>query len=249
VQSPKQEWHKNLSDELNAFLTDDREVIDITRCRKGQMLHVVAGGHYYDIVVVHPRKKEIALVTDLEEVPEGMLWVLDGSPLRDGSIFRMHSIVVGSEMVIRALSQGILRTERVDGVSICDDAKRAQEILKRAEANRPRPKTLAQQREAERRFSEWVSNAVTGFPPDKRAEIQRLADRYHDRAAKRVALDILCQADRSGKLELAINLLDRDWDQYWCYKAPETISPYISSQNDARWKALYDELDIERSSI
>lgn len=83
------------------------------------------------------------------------------------------------------------------------------------------------------------------FPCDKQEWIREMVGRFGNTAGKSVVLGVLHQAQKYGKMEEAVRLLERDWQEHWFFQPPYAAGdPEFMPLNAHRWDALYRELGV-----
>jgi len=167
-----------------------------------------------------------------------------------GSVMQVGRIVVGAQMRMRRLSGGTIETSPVKSFSVRDDPRRAKRIMDEAEARRPRVMTEAEEKEYDSKFAEIVEEIISKeFPGDKQAWIREMVGRFGNTPAKGTVLGVLSQAQKHGKMDEAMRLLERDWEKHWYYQPGYAAGdPEFMPLNAHRWDALYRELGIPKPS-
>lgn len=238
--------HPNLSPELNAAVRagEENPGIDIKTQQKGAMFNVVSGHTKYTIVVVDPKKQEVAMKTDNSKIGTD-IWYLMGAGW-GGSMIKIGWIVVGAQMRMRRLSGGVIETSPVKSFSLHDDAVEAKRITDEAESRRPRIMTEEEEQQQDAKFVQALEEIIAGeFPGDKQDWIREMVGRFGNIAAKGVVLGVLSQAQKYNKLDKAQRLLERDWKENWFFQPSYAAGdPEFMPLNAHRWNALYCELGV-----
>ncbi len=242
--------HPNLSPELNAVVDagEKNPGIDITAQEKGMMFYVATRNTKYTIVIVDPAKQEIAVASTNPEIPGPDIYYYMGAGW-GGSMMKVGCIVVGAQMRMRRLAGGLIETSPVKDIAFCsggNSVKKAKQIIEEAEAKRPRVMTEEEEKDYDAKFAKAVEKIITKeFPADKQDWIREMVGRFGNIPAKGTVLGVLSQAQKHGKLDKAIQLLERDWKEQWNYQPPPVAGdPEFMPLNAHRWSALYRELGI-----
>lgn len=223
--------HPNLSPDLSALVETaaTSQKIDLAALARGTFLEIsTASGSLYRLVVIDPKTSEVAWYGGREsDLQKPHIFYLQGST-NGGSSVVMGQIIIGMHLQLNCINGGFLETSCIAQVKTINDPARATEILKEAEARRPKEVTPEECAEAEKKVEQWMQET---FPADSLTRIHTTLNLFGHPEARARILGILYQAQLADKLSPAFDALEKAYKQRWAYQPP-TIRGTILSERD-----------------
>lgn len=232
--------HPNLSPELQQFiaLAEKNKGFQLAKLSKGTLFEMITQNSVYTAVVTNPQKNEIAMTGTREELRKPALYTLQGSTF-GGSAVKIGWIGVGLRPRLHPLTGGIVVLSKLRAFTLINDKKKTREIVKAAELQRPK-------RPSKRDIQRWnkkVEEIIRRFDPDHVDWVRQFVS-FFNNEGKAIMLGLLEKAREVGKMQEAIRVLSRHFDEHWCYRAPEIRGSFITETDVLYVERAYSELGL-----
>lgn len=234
--------HSNLSPDLQRFVevAEGNNGFDVSKLTRGALFQLFTeSGSAYAAVVTNPKNCEIA-ITGGRNLKKPVLLVLQGSTF-GGSAVKLRWIGIGLRPRLHPLTGGIVTLGAVKRFAFVNDPVRAERIMKKAEARRPKEATAVDLKKWERETENFM---VERFSGEHLERIQKLVREFCVPNGRMIMLGILDRAKEARKLEQALAILERQCREHWLYRPPELRGEFITEKDVAYVERAYHELGL-----
>ncbi len=195
----------------------------------------------YTIAVIDKDQSKVAIQGNNKHLLHPEVCYLRGSTF-GGSMIKVGWIGVGMHLEVNPATGVIMTTSSVKTVKIKEDAKRAEELVKKALGAAPKEVTSEEAEESIRKFIR------DKFPAAIREEVTVIGGAF-SLNGKIAIVTLLESAHRHGKFEAAKTLIAKFMREHWGYQAPEVRGdPGFTQKNALYLERAYQELGLSLPS-
>lgn len=232
--------HPNLSPELQRALDNEEPGFFVKTKERGSMLDLVTENHTYRVVVADPEKGELVLFGNNAGLLKPRLFQLQGSTY-GGSVTKMGWLGLGMYPRLHALDGGLVSMSSVQSINFIEDAEESERLLAEAEKNRPRTATEEETAQMREKFWEWVDDHDWGEHKDW---VHEFVGRFRFLNGQAYISGILVVALEAGKLEDAIRILERQFEEHWFFRPPEFRGELVTEKDAYYLEKAYQDLGL-----
>lgn len=184
-------------------------------------------GSLYSVMVTNPKECEVALVGGSHpQLQEPDLYELQGSTF-GGSLCKLGWVGIGPCPRLTILRGGLVTIGQVRSCVFVGDTKRAADIMARAEARRPREMTDQELEGLQKEIDGLIDKKFSGEDHEKVRELVHC----FGLEGQGVMLGYLDRAQDADKLQEALAVLERHYEEHWSYRPKEMRGSFITEQD------------------
>lgn len=211
---------------------------------KGKLFKVrTLSNSEYVFVVLDPETNEVAMTGSRPGYEEPQLARINGAT-SGGSMIMLNWVKVNFWLEIRLYSGKTLTISPIQFISLSQDKNLAQEMIEKAEKNRPPPVT---QKQLDDVNSKIFSDVKTKFPADRQEIVEDLLN-FFCLQGRGIMMSLLVAANDIGKLDDAIVIIKKQIGEHWGWKAPEIRGAIIIPSDHLYIRKAYEKLGIQLPS-
>jgi hypothetical protein len=212
---------------------------DITRVPTGTMFEIdTRNGSTYMIVVTEPQKREIVLLGPHKRMRRPTIYYVRGATMPGSAVIKSGWIIRGRSMCFGGPGS-IVTTSPVKAFRLLNDPERVLELVAEAESRRL-PKPTEDDR---KNFEQVIKKMVDELQIEHRARAKLFIQQFNPQG-QAMMIRIMLLANKQGRLEEALNMLDWQFESHWAYRAPEIRGSFISEVDVQYIELAYRQLKL-----
>lgn len=213
------------------------EGFDIEHVPSGTLIEVKTQNDTFWLLVVDPQQGRIVLESTHRELQKPMVFNYQGAT-SGGSAVKLGCMAVGFRMRMNPAEGGILTTSTVRSIEFPEDPERAARLAAADVEDEQRP-TMSEE-EFVRRVQETIDKE---FPEDRRERIRVFVAEFNSEG-QGIMLGIMSRAHAVGKLDQALEILDKDFKEHWGRRPPFARGSFITEQDVHYVERAYQQLGL-----
>lgn len=231
---------QKLSSDVQRFLEQAEQAggFYIKNVPPGTLLEVdTRSGSTYTLVITNPDQHELVLVGPHKRMRQPSLYYLQGAT-RGGSRIEVGWLRCGLCLRLNG-ADSLVTTSAVQRFRVINDPDRVLHLVAEAESQRPQKPSA----EDIDRFNQSIDQMINAFPPEQRDRASEFIYRFNPQG-RAMMVRIMRLANEQDRLLEALDLLDRQYEKHWVYRAPEIRGSFVTEIDVEYIEAAYTQLGL-----